>query len=91
MSNHKYPKPVKVRKPKIVNAPQIFHCDLQTIVSRDRSKVNEENLEIPLVLELLLRNSDEFVAREGVFRTSAAKKKVKGRLQIRVLKAKFLL
>ena len=78
MSNNKYPKPIKVRKPKIVNAPQIFHCDLQTIISRDRNKTDNSELEIPIVLQLLLKNSEEFVSREGVFRTSAAKKKVKG-------------
>ena len=78
MSNNKYPKPIKVRKPKIVNAPQIFHCDLQTIISRDRSNTDNSELEIPIVLQLLLKNSEEFVNREGVFRTSAAKKKVKG-------------
>ena len=87
MSNNKYPKPIKVRKPKIVNAPQIFHCDLQTIISRDRSNTDNPELEIPIVLQLLLKNSEEFVNREGVFRTSAAKKKVKGTF----LKSKFRL
>ena len=60
-------------------AVNIFDCDLQTIIAIDRTKTNSRDLEIPILFEHLLQKSAEFVEREGVFRTSAAKKKVNGK------------